>query len=330
MIKKIFLILASICLLLINSKISFAEGMDYSIRADIPCNQIDKNLNYFDLMMKPGEDQDISITLTNQSEETEIFKISVNNALTTKNGNIDYTNHNVDPDESLKYPLEKLVTNNYQVVEIKSGETTKVPFHISMPKEKIEGVILGGIHISKEQTEANQKIETIKNKYSHVIGLQIRQSLNAVTPIINLNEIQTTLVNNYIKVVANLQNSTASIISKVSIDTQIMEKNNNNLLLRTKKENMSIAPNTNFDFLVDGENTTLSSGVYTLNIHISSEQGDWYFTKNFSLNNKQVTQNTTKADNYKSMYNILAIIVIAILGISFIYFILKKSSSNEA
>lgn len=331
--KKISLFLASIVLLCISTKPSFAVDMTYSVSADIPSNQIDKSLNYFDLMMKPGEEQDVSVTITNQSDEKETFKLSINNALTTENGEIDYTNHGVEPDESLNYSMEKLVTNNRQEVEIKPGETTKVIFRISLPTEKIEGIVLGGIHISKQQKEtaSNKKNMTIKNTYSYIIGLQIRQETTSVTPEINLTDIKTSLVNNHLTVVTNLQNSVASLLRKVSIDTKITKKQDSKLLMQTKKENMSIAPNTNFNFLIDGENAEFSSELYTLNMHVSSDQGDWNFTKDFKVKNKQVIQMTekVKTDNSRSVYILSSIIAVFILGGFFIYFMFKKSSSNE-
>ncbi len=89
---------------------------------------------------------------------------------------------------------------------------------------------------------------------------------------------------------------------------------------------MSIAPNTNFNFLIDGENAEFSSGLYTLNMHVSSDQGDWNFTKDFKVKNKQVIQMTekVKTDNSRSVYILSSIIAVFILGGFFIYFMFKK------
>lgn len=330
MMKQICLLLVSLIFTLFIIKDTWADELSYSVKAEIPDNQIDQNLNYFDLLIKPEEKQDIAINITNNSNEIKNFNICVNNALTTTNGNIDYNQHGLQTDESMKISIEELVQNTHEKIEIKPGETQRVIFHISMPKEKVEGMILGGINITQDHDYKEEEKQNIlvKNMYSYIIGIKIRQELEPVTPDLHLNEIQTGLVNNASSVIANLQNSTATLLRNVSIEAQITKKEDNTIVLKTKKENMSIAPNTNFDFLINSHHEMITSGEYTLDISVSSDQGNWTFTKDFTVKNKQTIPSEVKYKNNQSIkdYNLLDITLffIFLVIISYIIYRIRK------
>ena len=66
-----------------------AETMAYSVKANIPENQINKTLTYFDLKMEPNQRQDITLTVSNSSDEKATILISPNVAMTNQNGVID-------------------------------------------------------------------------------------------------------------------------------------------------------------------------------------------------------------------------------------------------
>ena len=44
-----------------------ASTMEYTVRANLPDNQIDDRLTYFYLRMEPGKTQDLSLTVENNS-----------------------------------------------------------------------------------------------------------------------------------------------------------------------------------------------------------------------------------------------------------------------
>jgi len=330
--KQIYLLLASLIFTLFIIKDTWADELNYAVEADIPENQIDKNLNYFDLLLRPEERQDISITITNNSNKTESFTISVNNALTTNNGNIDYTQHNLQTDKSMKVSIEELVKNTHEKIELKPREKQKIIFHISMPKEKVEGIILGGINVTKDHDykERKNKNILIENMYSYVIGLQIRQELAPVTPKLNLNEVQTGIVNDTTSVIANFQNSTAALLQNVSIVAKLIRREEGTVVLTTKKENMNIAPNTNFDFLINRHHETLTSGKYTLDVSIYSDQKVWTFNKDFTVKNKQTIQSAAKYKNNHSIkdYNLLdiSLFFIFVVILSYIIYHIRKNN----
>lgn len=123
-----------------------AASMGYSVKANLPENQIDKNKTYFDLKMDPNQKEEISLTVKNSSEEEIILNIVPNNSKTNQNGVIDYSDENLEKDKSLKYSLTDIISGK-QKIKLNPGETKDVTFSIKMPNEELQGIILGGFYI---------------------------------------------------------------------------------------------------------------------------------------------------------------------------------------
>ena len=110
--KKFLIICIFICsTLFISTKVD-AASMGYSVKANIPENQIDKDKSYFDLKMKPNEEQAITLTVSNSSEEKIELNIVPNNAKTNQNGVIDYSEENLKKDNSQVYSLTDIISGS--------------------------------------------------------------------------------------------------------------------------------------------------------------------------------------------------------------------------
>ncbi|MEF9936977.1 MAG: DUF3324 domain-containing protein [Carnobacterium sp.] len=266
-----------------------AETMAYSVKANIPENQINKTLTYFDLKMEPNQRQEITLTVSNSSDEKATILISPNVAMTNQNGVIDYSQVKKKVDSSLKNPVTSIISKE-QEVTLEPKETKEVPFTLQMPEKEFDGLILGGFYISKKEGTAKTKDEEkdvqIKNKYSYVIGLQIRENTNEVKPVMELNEIKPILLNYRTAVTANLQNTEATIIKELAVDAKVMKKGSTKILHETKKEGLSMAPNSNFNFPINWDNQSLDTGDYVLKLKAQSGEEKWEFEKEFKISSK--------------------------------------------
>lgn len=289
--KKIVLFIYTILLgiALYPIGVQAAESMAYSVKANIPENQINKTSTYFDLKMEPNQKQEITLTVSNSSDQQTTILISPNVAMTNQNGVIDYSQSKSKLDSSLKIPLTSIISKA-QEVTLAPKETKQVPFVLQMPAEKFDGLILGGFYISKKedasQTKDEEKDVQIKNKYSYVIGIQIRENTNEVKPVMELNNIKPALLNYRTAVTANLQNTQATIMKDLSVDAKVMKKGSSTILHQTKKENLSMAPNSNFDFPINWDNQSLDPGKYTLQLTAKTDEDEWKFEKDFEITAK--------------------------------------------
>jgi hypothetical protein len=69
-----------------------ANKVSFDAQAVLPENQR-SNASYYDLNVKPGSTQDLTIKLKNNSSRQVKVKVSGNNARTNQNGALDYSKH---------------------------------------------------------------------------------------------------------------------------------------------------------------------------------------------------------------------------------------------
>ncbi|RAP73688.1 DUF916 and DUF3324 domain-containing protein [Paenibacillus montanisoli] len=336
--KKAFFIIfliASIPGLGLFSKIepAHASGMDFSVRANIPDNQIDKNLSYFDLQMNPSSSQRISLTVENSSNKEIQVRIEPNAAITNQNGVIDYSKHNHENDSSLKHAFSDIISPS-QTVSLKGKESKKVFFDIQMPKQTFDGIILGGFYVyrsdGKEEEVRNNKNIQIKNAYSYVVGAKLRETAKIVFPELKLNEVTAGLVNYHTVVTANLQNVKPVIVKNLDVEARITKEGTNKTLHQTEKKNLSMAPNSNFDFPIDWDNQKLEPGKYHLYVTATNGHATWNFDKVFEIKNTEAKKLNDKAVELEKDHNLMLIFIgLAVIILALILFIIVLLRKNK-
>ncbi|WP_317945806.1 DUF916 and DUF3324 domain-containing protein [Carnobacterium maltaromaticum] len=317
-----------------------ADSMKYSVSAVIPENQIDKTLTYFDLKMIPNQKQDIDLVVSNSGDEEQTIIISPNVAKTNQNGVIDYSQSKGDIDSSLIFPLKSIISEK-QEVKLAPKEKKTVTFTLEMPEKEFNGLILGGFYISTKEVnnkakEAEKDVQ-IKNNYSYVIGIKLRENTNEVKPDLKLNQIKPALLNYRTAITANLQNIEATIIKDLSIDAKVMKKGNSDVLHETLKKDLSMAPNSNFDFPINWDNQSLEPGNYTLQLTATSGENKWNFEEDFNISSKESsTLNKEAVELEKAEPNwllisliILVVLLLLIMMIGFLIYRYKKKKAAE-
>ncbi len=335
---------ALIVILLIGSLISpiigQAEGsMAYSAKANIPENQINKTLTYFDLKMEPGQEQEISLTVSNSSDKQTTIILSPNSATTNQNGVIDYGQNKGKVDSTLKIPLSSVISKE-QEVTLAPNETKQVLFTLKMPDKLFNGILLGGFYVTKkEEAEDSKEAEKnvqIKNNYSYVIGIQLRETLEEVKPQLKMNQIKPALLNYRTAVTVNLQNTEATIIKEFDVHAKVRKKGNGTVLHEATKTDMSMAPNSNFDFPISWDNQSLEPGTYTLEMTAKSGENQWTFEEDFTISAKESkTLNTDAVELEKKAPN-WTLIILSVIGAmtlligGMLYLIYKHKKKKEA
>ncbi|MEX1530284.1 DUF916 and DUF3324 domain-containing protein [Enterococcus sp. C73] len=308
---------------------TYAADMSYSVKANLPKNQQDKEHTYFDLFMKPKQKQTISITFENHSENPIELEVNYQSAQTNDNGVIDYKGTKERKDSSLAYDLKDLITGD-QTVKLNSKEKKEVPYTITMPEQKFEGILLGGFHIHKKDKEVstNQKVQ-IKNDYSYVIGLQLTETEKKVTPELKLNAVEPGLNNYRTTLFANLQNTTATMITDMTVTAEVYKENGKEVLHKTVKNNQSMAPNSNYNFPISWDNQAFQPGKYSLKLNASDKAGHkWSFNKEFEIkdNAKKYNEEAVNAKDQtnKNDYIIYILVFVLVVTVGIIIYLLWK------
>lgn len=337
-----------------------ASKSDIVVIPVLPDNQRNEIENYFDLMMKPAQEQVVEVELQNNSDTAVKVEAEICTAITNNNGVVEYGNFNTVADSSLKYNLNDIVTV-VQYIVIPAGSSYMFQVAINMPEEEFEGVLAGGIafHVraatagdeeSGNETEVTEtkkdmaetgeepnKVQDTEN-YSYVVAVLIRENEETVTPSLILTDISANQNNADNVITTNIQNIEAAFVSQGTIDAYVCKKGSSEILYESHNESIQIAPNSNFDYLIASNGQKLESGEYTIRLEINSENNHWIWEKDFTIDKETVesledsnTMIQTVSGN-SSNYIIIAVMaaVLCVTAIGVIVGMRRKQKKEEA
>jgi len=314
-----------------------AESVGYSVSTVTPKNQDDKKVTYFALRVKPSQQQKLTIIIHNSSNSTKQFQVGVNQAMTNTNGVIDYSQNNPKLDSSMKVGIKNIFGNNdNQKVTVKAKSAKKVSVDYKMPAKKIDGMILGGVYVKELQnskTDNKKNGVTISNAFAYVVGVRLRESGIDVAPDMRLHTVKAGQINGYNQVQANLQNPRPGLMKSLKVVSKVTKQGSSKAILTQTKQNMAMAPNTNFNYSIPWGDKQLSAGDYTLTLDAYAAGGyHWKFTKNFTITQKDINslknRINTPQKNYFWWFVAGGIIIVLLLAI-IIYLLMKNRKKND-
>ncbi|EMA6344131.1 DUF916 and DUF3324 domain-containing protein [Bacillus cytotoxicus] len=332
--KVVSSLLAIVFLLHITNITTHAAEMKFAVTAVIPENQIDKNQTYFDLKMKPGQKQTLQVQMKNDTDKEVVVETHANTAVTNSNGITDYSMTDPQFDSTLKNPFSKIAKVEKET-KIPAKSTVTLDVNIEMPKELFDGVILGGLYFKeKEDKKAKGKSDNvqIENKYAYAIGVVLRETDTEVKPDLKLNEIKPGQVNARNVVTANLQNTKAAMLKHLTVDAKVYTEKGKNVLHETKKEDLRMAPNSNFDYAISWENKALEPGTYRLEMKATDGDQKWEWTKKFTIKGdkaKELNETAVEAQKDYTMYYIVGGIVLFVLLLILMFWLGRRSQNKK-
>ncbi|MGR5990596.1 DUF916 domain-containing protein [Bacillus paranthracis] len=131
---------------------TLAAELNFAVKPIIPENQRDKNKTYFDLRVKPGQQQTLKIVLTNDTKQAVTIEPKVNVAVTNVNGIADYSMEVKEHDKTLKLPITDVVKTVNEITVPAKGQI-ELPVEVKMPEEEFDGILLGGISLQEKREE---------------------------------------------------------------------------------------------------------------------------------------------------------------------------------
>ncbi|MGX4685931.1 DUF916 and DUF3324 domain-containing protein [Vagococcus sp. JNUCC 83] len=342
--QKIIIVLSMVVVLVLGvSNVALADEKDnsagFSYKISYPDNQVDKSLGYFKLKMEPGQEQTLSMTFNNPSNQKITISVSVNSAKTNQNGVIEYGVSKLSNDGSLKYDLKDILKGP-ESVDLAAGETKDVEFTVKMPNEAYDGVIAGGIEIQKENQEGNQTQQggtRIVNKYAYVVGVVLQESDKDVPPELKLNKVEAGQSNYRNAIFVNFSNVLPSYVNDMTTEVKIMKKGSETVLYEKKQTAMRMAPNTFINYPVSMNGEPMKPGNYEADILVTSGERNqtWHWKKSFEItseeadkfNNRDVGLVQKKGFNWKL---VLIIVIFLLLLVLIIVWLVRQKKEKEA
>ena len=267
------------------------SGMSFAaILIDFPESQIgDGEKGYLDLLMRPGETAEATLYVQNFSEEEVILIIEVATATTTGGVAVYFPRPDVPYDESLRFRMEDIITIPERVT-LAGHERLDLPITIQMPDANFDGIIAGGITVTQYvDLDAVVGAGDIVNLFATEFFVLMRQEIGSIPIIMNMHEVGAGHANYQNAVLVNLQNAAPMFVNDMSISATVTRYGETQVLWRSTSANGQMAPNSNFDFAVCLEGEPFEAGNYTLVIDIVAQNGNWSFTRNFTITEEEAT-----------------------------------------
>lgn len=292
----------------------YTEGQNFSMTPILPDNQNKEISSYFDLKVKPGEEQRLQIKIMNLTEQTQKYQISINTAGTNNNGIVDYTLENFVKDKSMLISLKECVQLVENQVEIPANEEKTVEIDLIVPEVPFDGILLGGVTV-EPITKTNNT--GISNVFTRTIAIRLNENEKEVIPELQSGDISVSQSNLRNTVSLELRNVSPVLMSNISSSIIIKQKRNGKVILKEERNQLSVAPNSQFKYTSEW-NDALKPGEYTYSAIFKDSKGhEWKFSKDFSIEKKKADHlNATSVDERNSdfsMYYYLLIAVVAIL-----------------
>lgn len=284
--KFIFALLACCAWWLGGVQPVLAASPNFTVKTELPSNQLDPNVHYFDLLVQPGSTQDLTLLLQNTDTGSHRFRISPNRATTSAAGQIDYSQHAASSPAGLAVDIETLLSKP-KTVTVAPRSTKRVHVQLQVPKTAWSGILLGGIRIEKldHTTGETQAGVGITNQVSVTVAVQLQatKTLPALTPQLQFHGVKTKLTTAGALVFAKLENPLPAIMHDITVTAAITQAGHSKARLKTTQSALNLAPNSTFALALNTTAKALPAGKYHLDLTATNGQQHWTFGHDFTI-----------------------------------------------
>jgi len=285
--KNVFILAFIILVLTFATYNTKASSLGFAVSPVLPENQRNNGNTFFDLLVSPGQEQDISIIINNSTDEDIIVLVETITASTNRNGDVNYTPTGQIMDETLKHALEDIATVPESHYSIPANTNLQVPINLSIPNEPFDGIILGSIRVLREATDEERAAAgSIVNQMAFVNVVRLLQDEEAenIPADFKLGVITAELINFRAGIVANIRNTQPKLIRGASSSAKIIPKGSDEAIFERIINDLDFAPNSIFPFsLIDEAGFGIEAGEYTAIISVTYQDETWNFEEDFTI-----------------------------------------------
>lgn len=324
----------------INADTLNNSGIGYGVSKISTNQKADKKSSFYNLKLKPNNTQRISARVYNSKNKTMTVNTKILTTFTNNNGEIEYTSSlkkGQKYDKSLKYKASDYIKidKNDQKIKISPKGSRVVHATVKMPK-KATGVILGSWYFksANQKSKAKKKGVSINNVYSYALAIKMNSTVEPVqVPELHLLGVSVGLDNYKKAIYAQIQNYRPNLMKELSVDTTILSKTTGEKVLTSSKSGMSMAPNSNFEYATYAGDYQLKAGQYTMKVHASNKGRNWYWTKDFTITDKQANNlNKNSINDPKPPISVwwyvlgvvLLMVLVALVTWLIVYLVMRK------
>lgn len=249
---------------------------------------------YYIFEGNPNEEEAITIEIINNTNESLKISVEAIPAQTNQNGITSFISKE-NLDETLKFPFDILVENKKETIVLNAGESKKYTTKINYPTKEWGGEILGGFRFYQEKALQDQQVT---HQFAYTVGVLLRQK-NIELPVNELIARNARMdQRNYRNVVEiNLQNKQPISIRTMEIDAKVYYQDEKDPIIQYEKENLRMAPNSNFDFGIPTFSQPVRAGNYRVDLTVKADTETYHFVEKFHISSSSANSlNQTALD----------------------------------
>lgn len=294
------LVVAGLLLGLFGPMTAFAEESQspagFTVESLPRESQVDTTKSYFYIGVQPEQEQTIQVRIKSTRKEPRTVRIQLNNAVTGPNGVIDYTREEPKLDESLKVPLTDFVQieGDQKEVTVEKFEEQLITFTIRPPKETFSGVKLGAVRFIGVPTEKEEEQgkDGVTQEYAYTIALMVTEDKETFDSgaELQLKNAKLELFGGNRVFVGTIQNDQPKVLTELSIKGYIQQKGSSKRFAQITKENLSVAPNSNFGIHLPAGLENVRPGKYIMTLVARGDDREWKWTKEFQVGEKEAAK----------------------------------------
>lgn len=274
------------------SNIVFSNTLNsFDVNIQPPEEQVEKQLRYYDLQLKPSQTITLPVALTNKNETELTLELSFHQATNNSNGTIVYTNSELESAAAAVYNIEDFVNISQKKVTLNAKETKNILVEIKMPDEKFEGVLAGGVYIKEVGSDAFDG--NIQNLFARELAILLRSNTQPVAPELKIGKAYSQHVNGRNAIGLHIENLSPTYTETVKFSYTI-EKDSDPTAFHGEKE-IRLAPNALLDYTISLEGTTFEPGEYKIKTTLVHGEQRWEGSPTFTIENTEA-QNLNAAD----------------------------------
>lgn len=328
--KKIIYILSFLTVFGWSSVVQ-AEGMNFTVKSNIPTEQKDQSISYYDVKadQKIGE---ITATVSNKTDKPIKVAVRVDNASSNPTGIVDYVSSPNKPIKEVPFKFKEVVTPEKDVIELAAQETKVARFKMNYPKDDFKGIVAGGLFFQEVQEKKEAaKATGVQNTFSRSIAVLLRGEKETDYHL-NLTEAKPDLYTYKPAVIAKLTNTSGKFINHTTIKSKIMKKGQKEALYTKEDKEFQLASYADLNYPIVLEGDELKPGKYTLAMNVKADDEEWSFEKDFEITKKEAKEKNEKAIIEKApfpwIWVIVGVMAVIILALLFLLMRVKKSNKN--
>jgi len=256
---------------------------------NLPENQVDGIIDFFDLWVTPGQTQEVTFEVRNGRDETITVELSLNSASTIRTGVMVYSIPDALLDDSLEFRLDEIVSfpggRTEISVEIPGRTAATIPLNVAVPAEGFDGMVLGAVRALMGPIEEDlAQPATIRGRFANTMPIRLRINDIPVEPGFALGAAGVDVISHRAAYVVHIHNTAPRRSRDALASMWIYPAGSDQPVFFNENMRVDFAPNAVFAFtLRDEARYGIFPGNYVARVRVEYDDRVWEFEERFTV-----------------------------------------------